>query len=176
MKINKEYKEFTKNIIEDEHFQALKEDNHHGTNRFEHCKRVSYLSYLLTKMLKGKEEEAAVAGLLHDFFYGETNSKVAISYLNHPKMSAKNAKKYFNINDNETKIIETHMYHYALVKSIFPFINKDEKIKSKNYRPTSKEGFIVCLSDLLVSIFEVGRYKIKYDTCLYILFLMNIIK
>lgn len=175
MKFNKEYKDITSDIIKNEKFIELKNDNHHCTTRFDHCKRVSYLSFLITKILRGNAKEAAISGLLHDFFHGATGDNEEITYLNHPKTSAKNAKKYFDINESEAKIIETHMYHHALVKKIFPFISKEGKVKPKEYKPTSKEGFIVCISDLLVSIFEVGRYKVRYNTCLYFLFLLNII-
>ena len=172
MKLNKEYKEITRDIINNEYFTALKNDTHHGTNRYDHCKRVSYLSFLMTKLLRGKSEDAAKAGLLHDFFFGNT----ANSYLNHPKTSAINAKKYFSINDFEAEIIETHMYHYALVKKALPFINHDDKVIAKDYKPKSKEGYIVCISDLLVSIFELGFFKVRYSFCLYLIFIINIIR
>lgn len=176
MSLNKEYKEFSDSILNNDKFKELREDDHHGSNRYDHCRRVSYLSFLMAKLFKGNCEDVVKAGLLHDFFHGSTGSKEAISYLNHPKTSVKNAKKYFEITDNEAQIIETHMYHYALVKNVLPFINKQEKVKAKEYRPTSKEGFIVCISDLLVSIFEVARFKVRYDTCLYFLFVLNLMR
>lgn len=174
MKFNKEYKALTSEILDNEAFLSLKNDNHHGSNRYDHCRRVSYLSYLIAKMCKANQEEAAISGLLHDFFHGTTNEREEINYLNHPKESAKNAKEIFNITDDEANIIETHMYHYALVKKALPFINSDKKVSAKEYKPKSKEGYIVCLSDLLVSIFEVGIFKVRYSVCLYLLFLINI--
>ena len=175
MKLNSEYKNITKNIIENDNFKALKNDIHHGSTRYDHCKRVSYLSYLIAKLFKGNVEEVAVSGLLHDFFHGKTNDNDEISYVNHPKKSVENAIKYFNINDNEINIIETHMYHYILLKSTFPFINKKEKVNSKEYKPTSKDGYIVCLSDLLISIYETLKFKVSYKTSLYTLFIINLI-
>ncbi len=175
MKINKEYKEITSDIINDEHFIELKDDNHHGSSRYDHCKRVSYLSFLMAKFLKANYRDTAISGLLHDYFHGVTNSNEDISYLTHPNTSIINAKKDFNINSEEEEIIRTHMYHYALVKHTLPFINKREKVSAKEYKPTSKEGYIVCLSDLLVSIYEVGVFKVRYKTCLYFLFLINLI-
>lgn len=175
MSLNKEYKEITRDIIENDNFITLKNDNHHGTNRYEHCKRVSYLSFLMSKMFKANAKDSAISGLLHDFFHGTTNENENITYLTHPKTSAINAQKYFNINDNEKNIIETHMYHYALVKSICPFPKEGEKIKAKEYRPNCKEGYIVCISDLLVSIYEVIAFKLRYTTYLYLFFIMNLI-
>lgn len=176
MKLNKEYKELTSDILDSDIFKALKNDNHHGTNRYDHCKRVSYLSFLISKLFKANYKEATEAGLLHDFFYGKTGKNNKISYLNHPKTSADNAKKYFNISDTEASIIETHMYHHALLKKVMPFISNEKVEKAKDYKPTSKEGYIVCISDLLVSIFEVGCFKIRYSACLYFLFVFNLFR
>ena len=176
MGFNRKYKEIINDIITDDNFQLIKNDNHLGTSKFDHCKRVSFLSYIIGKMFKGNISEVTRAGLLHDFFYGSRTSKEENSYLNHPKTSIINSKKYFNISDNEARIIETHMFHYALVKKIFPFINRDRKIKLVEHKPNSKEGIIVCVSDLLVSIYELGMFKIRYSLCLYLLFVINIMK
>ncbi len=175
MKLKNEYREIIKNMVDNENFLLLKNDIHHGSTRYDHCKRVSYLSYLVTKMFKGNSKDAAISGLLHDFFHGNTNENEDISYLNHPKISVKNAKLYFDINENEANIIETHMYHYALVKNAFPFINKREKVNATKYKPKSKEGYIVCLCDLLVSIYETLVFKVKYKMCLYIIFAFNLV-
>ena len=175
MKLSKEYKEITSDILNDEHFLELKNYRHHGTNRYDHCKRVSHVSFLLAKILKANVDDAVKAGLLHDFFLG-SSSQEENSYLNHPKKCAENAKEYFNINDFEANIIETHMYHYALTKKVFPFINRDAKVNAKEYKPTSREGKIVCLADLIASIYEVGVFKVRYSVCLYLLFVFNIIR
>ena len=176
MKINKEYREISKEILENEYFLELKNDNHHCTNRYDHCKRVSYLSYILAKIFHGNSKEVIRAGLLHDFFHGTTNENPSISYLNHPITSAENAKKYFAISDKEANIIKTHMYHYALLNKSTSLFRKEKINNLKEYRPTCKEGVIVCISDLLVSIFEVGRYKIRYDMCLYLIFIVNLVR
>lgn len=176
MKINKEYKEITDSILNNENYNLLKNDNHHGTSKYEHCKRVSYLSFLLAKIFRCNKKEAARAGLLHDFFFGTRLEKEENSYLKHPLTSSKNAKEYFEVNENEVNIIESHMYHHALVKSLNPFAKTEELEYLENYKPKNKESVIVCISDLLVSIYEVGTYKIRYNSCLYILFLFNIMR
>lgn len=176
MKLNKEYKEITSEILENEYFALLKNDTHHGSNKYDHCVRVSYLSFLLAKLFKGNRTEVARAGLLHDFFFGTRTSKDENDYLKHPKTSAKNAEKYFSIDENEKDIIESHMFHHALIKRLTPFMSEEDKAYFKNNKPKNKDGIIVCVSDLLVSIFEVCAYKIRYNTCLYILFLLNIVR
>ncbi len=175
MKLNKEYKEITKDILENENYLTLKDDIHHGSSRYDHCKRVSYLSYLVSKLLKGNAYDAAISGLLHDFFHGNASTCEEVSYVKHPLVSVNNAKKYFHINEKEESIIKTHMYHYALLKDKFPFINKREKVNSKEYKPQSKDGYIVCACDLAVSIYETLIFKARYKTCIYILFAINLI-
>lgn len=173
MKLNKEYKEIARDILEDKNYELLKNDVHHGSNRYAHCKRVAYLSYLMAKLFKGNCHETVRAGLLHDFFYGNTHD-VENSYFNHPKTSINNAKEYFQINKNEEDIIKTHMYHYALLRDLIPFGKKE--VKSKELKPTSKEGKIVCFSDLLVSVFECGIFKVRYSLSLYLIFIINNIR
>lgn len=176
MKINKEYREITQNILNDENYKLLKNDTHHGTNKYDHCKRVSYLSFLMAKVFKGNTEEVARAGLLHDFFFGGRTEKEENSYFSHPLTSARNAKEYFNIEDSEVKIIESHMYHYALVRRVFPFLKKEDKEYFSNYKPKNKDSVIVCVSDLLISFFEVCAFKVRYSVSLYIIFLINIMR
>lgn len=176
MKLNKEYKELTDNILSNEYFMLLKNDQHHGTTKYAHCKRVSYLSFLMSKIFKGNVKEITRAGLLHDFFFGERTAKEENSYLKHPIVSANNAKKYFNVNEEEADIIASHMYHHALAKKFTPFSNAESKAYLKEHKPKNKESVIVCVSDLLVSIYEVGAFKIKYSVSLYLLFLINWIR
>ena len=173
MELKKEYKSIAKDILNNEKFLELKKDRHHGTNKYDHCKRVSYLSYLLAKLFHADVNSSVRAGLLHDFFFGERTAKAENSYLKHPNTSAKNAIKYFNISDNEADIIRTHMFHHVIVKKILPFVNFKEKAKVKDYVPKSREGHIVCISDLLVSVFEFSKYQVNYQVYLYMLFLIN---
>lgn len=173
MSLNKEYEKIANPIIYDENFIILKNDNHHGTNKYEHCKRVAYLSFLMAKIFRGNIKEITRAGLLHDFFYGSRTSKEENDYLKHPKTSVRNAKKYFKINPLEESIIESHMYHHALLKRLTPFMNNDDKKYFKENKPKNKESVIVCISDLLISLYEVLIYKVRYSTALYVIFLIN---
>ncbi|MBQ6687102.1 MAG: HD domain-containing protein [Bacilli bacterium] len=175
MKNNYEYYRLAGNILSNNYFLELKKDNHHGTNKYDHCKRVSYVSFLFAKIFKADCKEVVRAGLLHDFFFGERTEKEENSYLNHPHTSAINAKKYFNITDKEASDIRTHMFHHVLVKKIFPFVNYKEKAKIKDNRPRSKEATIICLSDLLVSVYEFEKYRLRYGISLTFLFLINLL-
>lgn len=175
MKLNKEYKEISNDILNNENFELLKNDIHHGTSKYAHCKRVSYLSFLLSKIFGGNSKKVVRAGLLHDFFFGTRTAKEENSYFKHPMTSVKNARKYFEIDEKEANIIKSHMFHYAFIKNLTPFINKEEKEYYKSYKPQSKESIIVCVSDLLVSIFEVCAFKIRYNTSLYLIFILNLL-
>lgn len=171
----KEYYDIVSNIINNEKFLELKKDTHHSTNKYDHLIRVSKLTYKISKHTKADIESATRAGLLHDFFFGDRKSSQANSYLNHPYTSAKNAKEIFNISDFESDIIKTHMFHHTFFRSLFPFINPKEKVKIKDGKPKSKEGWIVCLSDLLVSAYEGLRYNLGGKIGVYAIFLYNIL-
>ena len=173
MSINKEFNDLTNDVLFNSNFELLKKDVHHGSNKYDHCKRVSYLSFLIAKLTKANCKQVARAGLLHDFFYGSRTLKKENDYLRHPLTSANNAKKFFNINEIEADIIKSHMFHHALIKRLSPFMKEEDRIYFKENKPKSKESVIVCLSDLLVSFYEVFAYKIRYNTLLYIIFILN---
>ena len=171
----KDYYDIVSNIISNDRFKELKNDAHHSTNKYDHLIRVSKLSYKLAKLTKSDIASTTRAGVLHDFFYGDRKASIQNSYLNHPYTSANNAKEVFDITDFEADIIKTHMFHHTLFRSIFPIINPDEKVKIKEGKPKSKEAWIVCLSDLIVSAYEGLRYNIATKTSIYAIFLFNII-
>jgi len=175
MKDNYEYYRLAGNILSNDYFLELKKDNHHGTNKYDHCKRVSYVSFKLAKLFKADCKSVVRSGLLHDFFYGERTAKDENSYLKHPITSANNAKKYFNVSEKEAEDIRTHMFHHVLVKKILPFINYKEKATLKETRPKSKEGAIICFSDFLVSVYEFEKFKLRYGVSLTFLFLINLL-
>ena len=98
-------------VINNNEFNKLKNINHHGITRYNHCMRVSYYTYIITKKLKLNYEEATKAALLHDFFIDEVSSEKSIFKLRrHPKYALDNASKYFDLTDLQKDIIETHMF------------------------------------------------------------------
>ena len=97
------------------------------------------------------------------------------SYLRHPVTAASNAKRYFNVTELEAEAIKTHMFHHVLIKKIFPFINPKEKASIKEFKPKSKEGWIICASDLIVSIGECERFQFSYAFNVAVLLVFNII-
>ena len=175
-KTNKnEFDSLIEDIINNEHFLETKKDLHHGTSKYEHSLRVARLSYKLSKIFKADSRVTTRAGLLHDFFLGTRKEKPENSYLRHPVTAAENAKKYFNVSDIEAEAIKTHMFHQVLLKKLFPFINPKEKASIKEFKPKSKEGWLICASDLLVSIIECERFQFTYVANVALLLLFNII-
>lgn len=174
-KANNEFESLVSDILENEHFLETKHDLHHGTSKYEHSIRVAKLSYKLSKIFKADTKSTARAGLLHDFFFGTRKEKPENSYLRHPVTASENAKKYFNVSELESEAIKTHMFHQVLLKKIFPFINRKEKASVKEFKPKSKEGWIICASDLIVSVMECERFQFTYVANVTLLLVFNII-
>ena len=154
-----EFDEYVCDILNNEHFLETKKDLHHGTSKYEHSLRVAKLSYRLGRYFKADLKSVSRAGLLHDFFYGTRKESPENSYLRHPVTAASNAKRYFNVTELEAEAIKTHMFHHVLIKKIFPFINPKEKASIKEFKPKSKEGWIICASDLILLVFNIILFK-----------------
>lgn len=158
---NREYLFFVSDILENDEFNKLNLMKHHGISRMEHSKRVSYYSYLVTKFLRLNYESAARAGLLHDFFLNDIDIKLKDKFLStfiHPKYAIINSKKYFEISELETNIIESHM---------FPIYKK---------LPKYAESWIVSIVDKMVAIYEFGKVfgmKFSYASNLFIILILN---
>lgn len=138
---DKEYIDIVKDIMDNEKFNEIRKITHHGLNRFEHCIRVSYYSYKITKFLKLDYHDVARAGLLHDFFLVDNTDIDKIKRLdvliNHPKYALTNSKRYFKLSEKEEDIITSHMFPVAL------------KV------PKYAESWIVDVIDNVVAIREV---------------------
>jgi len=111
---DEQYIYIVKDIIDNEEFNKTKEIGHHGLNRFDHCLRVSYYSYKISKFLRLDYDKVARAGLLHDFFFVDNNNvditKRLDVLINHPKYAITNSKRYFELSDKEEDMIASHMF------------------------------------------------------------------
>ena len=155
-----EYINIVQDIIEHNEFNKTKTIVHHGLNRFDHCVRVSYYSYKITKMLKLDYEKVARAGLLHDFFLVD-NSDVDMTrrldvLINHPKYALINSKRHFELTEKEEDIIVSHMFPVSL--------------KTPRYM----ESWIVDVVDNVVAVFE-AVYSAKKHFKTAVNFLMIIV-
>lgn len=111
-----EFFDIVNHILENEEFRKLDDIRHHGITRLNHCMRVAYYSYLITKFLRLNYVEVTEAALLHDFFTDELESKnMIVSLIRHPYIALDNSKKYFNLSMMQEDIIKTHMFPVSLV-------------------------------------------------------------
>ena len=78
-------------------------------------------------------------------------------FINHPSIAKENAMNYFDLNEKEQNIIESHMFPISSVA------------------PKYKEAWIVSLSDKIVAFFE-GTKMVKSYVSVWILFLINFIR
>ena len=100
------------------HSKVLEMKNyiHHGINRYDHCFRVAYHTYNVTKLLHLNYESATKAAMLHDFWTDELiHEKSGMKrFRNHPSIAVENAKKYFTLTELEEDIIKKHMFPITL--------------------------------------------------------------
>ena len=143
-----EYINLVNDILENEEFNKIKKITHHGLNRFDHCIRVSYYSYKISKILRLGYKDVARAGILHDFFLVDNTdvdtAKRLDVLINHPKYALINAKRYFELTEKEENIITSHMIPVAL--------------KAPKYA----ESWIVDVVDNIVAILEAGYTTRKH--------------
>ena len=106
--------------------------------------------------------------------FNPTNNKVKL-LAESVNRSAESTDVICELDPKEAKDIETHMFHHVLVKKVLPFVNYKEKAKIKDNCPKSKEAAIICLSDLLVSVYEFEKYRLRYGISLTFVFLLNLL-
>jgi len=117
--------------------QELKNCTHHGIDRLDHCRRVAYYTYKVTKRLHLNVYSATKAAMLHDFFSDELKDRSKLrSFRLHPNVAVENAKKYFTLTPMEEDIIKTHMFPVTFTP------------------PKYLESWIVDLVDDVVSVYE----------------------
>lgn len=131
-------------ILENNKFNKMKYEIHHGITRYEHVIRVAKITYkILNEINSPNLVSATRAALLHDFYL---NSDILENdvFKSHPSVALENAKKYFKIDKLQEDIIVNHM---------FPATKKI---------PKSFESNLVSLVDKGVSLYEIICYKLKY--------------
>ena len=146
-------------IQDNKKYKELKQEFHHGINRYTHSMRVAKVTYKISKLFKMDYKSATRGALLHDFFKNEENGNV--KWLRtaqvHPQIACLNAKKEFTLNDIEQDVISSHM---------FPI---------NTHKPSYKESWLVNFVDEGVSIYEITRYQLSGKLTIFILFIMNML-
>lgn len=140
--MDQEYLDIIKEYINDEKFQKMKDEKHHGISRFEHSIRVAKQTYLISKKRGLDYKKATRAAILHDYFINSDITTRMLKYAyEHPLRAYQNASKICQLSDKEINIIKSHM---------FPL--------SKEF-PKSKEAWVVTFADKKVAIYECIKFK-----------------
>lgn len=138
-----EFYSIIEDLVHTVEVQALKQYTHHiFNNRFNHSLQVAYLTYVVTKRIKGDYRQATRAALLHDLFYydcKQDNIKMAQHIIDHPHIALDNALKLTPLTQLEQHMILSHMWQ--------PF----------NYcvKPKTKEAWVLTWMDKLSSCWDI---------------------
>lgn len=137
-----EFFKIIKDITSNETVQEMKKYRQHcNTSCYEHCIRVAYYSYWITKKLGLDYISTARAAMLHDLFlydWRKSHREVKLDGLHafiHPKIALKNAIEIFDLNKKEQDIISKHMRPVTLAlpkyteSYIVTFMDKYSAIK-----------------------------------------------
>ncbi len=163
-----EYKIIVKDILENKEFLKLKDIEHHGTTRFIHSTKVSYISYKIAKFLRLDYEKTARGGLMHDFFFSPEHrcaKERSISFFAHPPKALALAKSQFNLSKKEEDMIISHMF------PSYPSLPK--------YLETWIISFVdkgVAIQEFSVKFSTQFKFKLKYAYNLFLIFAIGIIK
>lgn len=152
--------------INNKKLQELKNEKHHGIDRYTHSYRVAKYSYKIGKVLKFKNlEKMTEAAFIHDFYFNseliDNNEREKLRL--HGHLALNNAKKLIELSPIQENIIESHMFPFGGV------------------RPNCKEAICVALVDKGVATGEILKNKIinkaiVFDFSVSFLFLINVIK
>ncbi len=152
-----EFNNIISDIIKSDKFITLKDENHHGISRLEHSLNVSKVAYRLSRKFKLKKiKDITRAALLHDL-YNDDELIGEISLIAHSKKASENALQYFNVNKRQLNAINAHMF--PLSKTL----------------PKYTESWMVTLSDKIVAIYEMLRYKAPLKCGTFMVLLINIL-
>ncbi len=152
--LEREFRTIIQDIDSNEEFRRLRLYFHHNSSIYDHARRVSYLSYRISKLLKLDYRSAARGALLHDFFlYDWRNhdepdlARDRYHGAAHPWIALRNAERNFSLNEIERDIIVKHMWPLTIIP------------------PRYKESYVVSFADKLLSsqefIDEFRRSKLR---------------
>lgn len=152
----KEKREFLFYLIKIKHHikiqQMLSKYIQHGkTTVYIHSRNVAYYSFLFARFLEKRlgakinYEILTVSAMFHDFFlydWHQTEGRPKLHGFRHPKIASQNAQKFYDINEEEKQIIESHMWPLTLTKF-----------------PKTTEAKVICLIDKCCSTVETFQRK-----------------
>ena len=138
------YEEILSKLQADSRVQEMKQYIQHGNvTTYDHCLSVARLAYRLSRALHMKInlKTLATGAMLHDFYLYDWHLKGDGTHrlhgFSHAGRAARNARACFNVDDATRHVIYSHMWPL-----------NPERV------PMSREAWLVCLADKLVSIRE----------------------
>ena len=150
MKDTKSFEDIANEIEEKTDYEQMKQYKQHKTNLYNHCHRVSRISYNLAIKLNWDYESVTRGALLHDYYLydwekeGRKNKKKVCKKefckkhgFTHPKIAYDKAKEKVELNEIEEDIILHHMFPLTITTP-----------------PKTKEGWLVNIVDTAVAIYE----------------------
>jgi uncharacterized protein len=122
---------------------------HGSTTTYNHCRNVAYVSLQLASTFHWHiDEHALIRGaLLHDYYlydWHNHQTRLHLHGFRHPALALANAEQTYILSPVEIDIIKHHMFPLTL----FP--------------PKTKEGFLICLSDKLCSLYETFKLNERH--------------
>ena len=159
-KKTKEFYSLVQDIVDNEEFNKLNTELHHGITTYAHSVRVAKWTYKVSKAFKMKNADKTTrAALLHDFYINDDLDGNGYDKLkSHPKLALQNSMKYYDLDNMQQDIIVNHM---------FPCTHT---------LPKYKESYLVSTIDKIVSLYEMIRFKASLKLGIYMLFAFEIIK
>ena len=150
MKLTKEDREeinsYLKEYLEHPEVRKMAEFVAHGNQSvLKHCYDVTATAYMINKKfnLHADLKTLLVGGLLHDFYLYDWHDRplsfdvFSMHGFTHPKEASDNAVKYFDIDEETKKVIESHMWPLTL----------------RSF-PSSREAMIICMADKYCALKE----------------------
>lgn len=144
MSSNKKMNEILSHIQSDRNVRKMKKYIQHGSvSTFDHCESVARLCYAINRRfsLHADLEVLLTGAMLHDFYlydwHCRDNGGHRFHGFRHAMTACRNAERYMNIDRRTSDVIYSHMWPL-----------NPERI------PASKEAWIVCIADKVVSLHE----------------------
>ena len=145
----KEFHLILDELLEDARVGEMKRFTQHGSiSTFDHCRNVASLSQRINRRLHLKaDEEALLKGaMLHDYFLYDWHKNHFDSNgwhgFAHASVAMRNAREDFDIDPQIEHIIQSHMWPLNITRI-----------------PRSREAWIVCFADKVISGWETLRIR-----------------
>lgn len=113
-KIYREYQQSVGDLLRNPRVRSMRKYPQHGiVSCFQHCHRVSFVSYRVCRRLGLDGRSAARGGLLHDMFLYDWHKKSPYPQphaFHHPEVALQNARLSVPLTPREEDIIRKHMW------------------------------------------------------------------